>query len=1092
MKDFFKPLGALSEFNILKEAVQAKKGAVHVIGAAETQKAHMIAALLKETGKQGVIVSWSESAARTLSEELSFFSDAVTHLPQSDFFEKIAESTGYTLPRARAAALYRILAGDTAVISVGCLLDYILPAKKYKTVTLVPGDVFPDIADVLAEIGYRRVPMVEGPGQFSVRGGIVDLYPPTEEEPIRIEFFDTEVDSIRAFDLATQQSTGTLPSVSIIPASADGVDGDILDYFDDNALFILDEPQRVSEGAAAYADSIRERVAALVMRGSITEPKESYIRDFGASMDKMKKRQLVGFSAISRICPDYKPQITLHIAGVTLASYSGKMNLLAEDVARWKTNGFYIYILAGSPGRAKGIGEALSEAGITAVFPKENETLPPGSAGIYAVPLTKGFVYSDIKTVFISGGDIFVKQNRKKRTAVGGAKALRSFDELSIGDYVVHRVHGIGKFVAMEKIETDGVERDYLKLSYKNNDFLYVPVTQLNLLYKYSHAGTDAPAPKVSRLGGGEWQKTKNSVKHSVRELAIKLIDLYAARSQMQGHAFLKDTPWQLDFESEFPYEETPDQLACIAEVKKDMESPKPMDRLLCGDVGYGKTEVALRAAFKCIMEGLQCMYLVPTTILAAQHYNQFVKRMESFPVRVEMLSRFRTPAQQKKIIEGLKTGEVDVVIGTHRLLGDDIVYKRLGLLIIDEEQRFGVGHKEKIKDMKKGVDVLTLTATPIPRTLNMAMTGIRDMSVLANPPEDRQPIQTYVFEYDAGVVQDAMERELARGGQIYYVYNRVQGIYRVAESIRKMVPNARIAVAHGRMNEEELEKVMTGMIDGEYDILVSTTIIESGTDIPNGNTLIVENADHMGLAQLYQLRGRVGRSGRVAYAYLTFKRDKALSEIAEKRLLAIKEFTELGSGFKIAMRDLEIRGAGNLLGPEQHGFMASVGYDMYVRLLGEAVSEMRGEEGKTEAVIDLVIDAGVPDSFVEDPRQRLEAYRLVADINSEEDADTVIAALIDRYGDPPPRVLRLVDVALLRVFAEEAGIGEVTESGGRIILYYDKKPNMEILSRVMDENRGKLLFNAGERPYLALREGFLKNKNDTEKLKKLLKDLKN
>jgi len=1091
MKEFFAPLGDLSEFNTLTDSVRENSCAVHVIGAAETQKAHMIAALLKSTGKQAVIVSWSESAARLLSEELSFFSDSVTHLPQSDFFEKIAESTGYTLPRARAEALYRILAGNTAVISVACLLDYILPAKKYKTITLCPGDTFADITEVLAEIGYRRVPMVEGPGQFSVRGGIVDVYPPTEEQPVRIEFFDTEVDSIRAFDLTTQQSTASLPSVSIIPATAEGTDGNILDYFEDGALFILDEPQRVSEGAEAYAASVRERVATMVMRGSITEPRENYIHDYASSVSKMKKGRLLAFSAMSHICPDFSPKMTLHIAGVTLASYAGKMDLLAEDVTRWKGNGFRVFILAGSGTRAKGIAEALSAGGITAVFPKETETLPAGSVGIYSLPLTKGFIYSDIKTVFISGGDIFVKQTKKKRAAVGGAKALRSFDELSIGDFVVHRVHGIGKFVAMEKIETDGIARDYLKLSYKNNDFLYVPVTQLNLLYKYSHAGADAPAPKVSRLGGVEWQKTKSSVKHSVRELAIKLIDLYAERSQMQGHAFLKDTPWQGEFEDEFPYEETPDQLACIAEVKKDMEAPKPMDRLLCGDVGYGKTEVAIRAAFKCIMEGLQCMYLVPTTILAAQHYNHFVKRMENFPVRVEMMSRFRTPTQQKKILEGLKKGEVDVVIGTHRLLGDDVECKRLGLLIIDEEQRFGVGQKEKIKNIKKGVDVLTLTATPIPRTLNMAMTGIRDMSVLANPPEDRQPIQTYVFEFDPGVVQDAIERELSRGGQIYYVYNRIQGIYRVAESIRKMVPDARIAVAHGRMNEEELETVMSGMIDGEYDILVSTTIIESGIDIPNVNTLIVENADHMGLAQLYQLRGRVGRSDRVAYAYLTFKRDKALSEIAEKRLLAIKEFTELGSGFKIAMRDLEIRGAGNLLGPEQHGFMASVGYDMYVRLLEEAVSEMRGEEGKTEAVVDLVIDAGVPDSFIEDPRQRLEAYRLIADIGSEEDADVVTEALIDRYGDPPPRVMRLIDVALLRVFAEEAGIGEISESGGRIILYYDKKPDMEILSRVMEQNRGKLLFNAGERPYIALREGFLKNKNDTEKVKKLLKDLK-
>ncbi len=1090
MKKFFAPMGAHSEFAALCEAIREKKGAVHVIGAAETQKAHLLAACLSETGKRAIVVSWSESAARQMAEELSFFSDRITFLPQGDFIERFAESSGYALSHTRAAALYRILEGDTAVVSVGCLLDFILPPKQYKTAKLEVGMQFPDLAEFLAEIGYRRVPMIEGEGQFSVRGGILDVFPPSSETPVRIEFFDTEIDGIRAFDLSTQESTAPLPFVEIIPAAADSEDGDILDYFGEDAVFVFDEPQKVSEGAAAYKKSMEERIAALVLKGSIEKPKAAYIRDYAVSLSKMEKGQIVGFSAMSAVCPDYKPKVTLRTHGVTLPSYAGKMSLLAEDVERWKENGYYISILAGGGARARGIMEALSEAGISAQMPEENE-VSRGTVAIYEEPLSKGFIYSDIKTVFISGGDVFAPKNRKKRTAVGGAKALRSFDELTIGDYVVHRTHGIGQFVAMEKIETDGVVRDYLKLAYKNNDFLYVPVTQLNLLYKYSHAGAEAVTPKVSRLGGGDWQKTKQTVKQSVRELAIKLIDLYAARSQMAGHAFLKDTPWQADFEGEFPYEETPDQLACIAEVKKDMENPKPMDRLLCGDVGYGKTEVAIRAAFKCIMEGLQCAYLVPTTILAAQHYNHFVKRMENFPVRVEMLSRFRTVAQQKKIIEGLRTGEVDVVIGTHRLLGEDVTYKNLGLLIIDEEQRFGVGHKEKIKDMKNGIDVLTLTATPIPRTLNMAMTGIRDMSVLANPPEDRQPIQTYVFEYDEGVLQDAIEREIGRGGQVYYVYNRIQGIYRVAESIRKMVPGARIAVAHGRMNEEELEKVMTGMVEKEYDILVSTTIIESGIDIPNVNTLIVENADHMGLAQLYQLRGRVGRSERVAYAYLTFKRDKALSEIAEKRLLAIKEFTELGSGFKIAMRDLEIRGAGNLLGPEQHGFMASVGYDMYVRLLEEAVSEMRGEEGKTEAIIDLVLDAGITDSYIEDPRQRLEAYRLVADIAGEEDADAVIAAFIDRYGDPPPRVLRLVDVALLRTYAEEAGVGEVTESGGRILLYFDKKPDMECVSRVMEENRGKLLFNAGERPYLAIREGFLRNKNDTEKLKKLLKDLK-
>ncbi|MDD6309215.1 MAG: transcription-repair coupling factor [Clostridia bacterium] len=1091
MKELFAPLTEMAEFPTILEAVSRKREKIHIIGPAETQKAHLIAALIAESGKRGAVISWSESAARQIAEDLAFFSEHVAYLPQGDFMTQWAEGVGKDLAGTRSEALYRITIGDTAVLSVGCLLDCTLPAKAYHPLSVKVGNTVEGLPEKLTEMGYQRVPMIEGQGQFAVRGGIVDVFSSTESQPIRIELFDAEVDNIRRFDLETQRSVENLEETVIAPFSSEMSDGDILDYFGEDTIFILDEPRRVSEGAEAYTKAVKMKVAELVMQSKTKEPKAVNIQDYAVSLAKMEKAVVCGFSAISQGGME-KPTVTVQLPSVTIASYAGKMDLLCEDVERWRKNQYRIYIMAGGENRAKGIMEALAERKIPTEIGAEDVCPARGIVAVFELPLGKGFIYPPIKTVFISGGDVFLKKNRKKRGGLSGAKALRSFDELKPGDFVVHRVHGIGRFITMEKIETDHVERDYLKIEYKNHDMLYVPVTQLNLLYKYSHAGEETAPPRVNRLGGGEWQKTKSGVKHSVRQLAIKLVDLYAARSQMTGHAFLKDTPWQSEFESTFPYEETPDQITAVAEVKSDMEKPKPMDRLLCGDVGYGKTEVAIRAAFKCVMEGMQCAYLVPTTILAAQHYNHFVERMKDFPLRVEMLSRFRTAAQQKKIIAGLASGEVDIIIGTHRLLGDDVQYKKLGLLIIDEEQRFGVGDKEKIKDMKKGIDVLTMTATPIPRTLNMAMTGIRDMSVLSNPPEERQPIQTYVFEYDATVVRDAVERELERGGQVFYVFNRVQGIYRVADSLQKLVPEARIVVAHGRMNEEELENAMMKMMHHEADLLVCTTIIESGIDIPNVNTLIVENADHIGLAQLYQLRGRVGRSNRIAYAYLTFRRDKSLSEVAEKRLLAIKEFTELGSGFKIALRDLEIRGAGNLLGPEQHGFLSSVGYDMYVRLLEEAVAELRGEEGKTEAVIDLTVDAGIPDAYIEDTRQRLEAYRMIAEIGSEEEAVSVTDVLIDRFGEPPARTLRLIDVALLRVYAEAAGIGEVTQSGGKVIMYYDKKPNMERVSAVIAENRGGILFGAGERPYLALRENFLKNVNDTKKIKKLLKDLKN
>lgn len=1090
MNVFLDVLNESEQFCALAEAIQNAGSAVNAVGTSDTQKAHLIAALLHKTGRRACIISWSDASAQKLCEDLGFFINDVTLLPQGDFAAYGIEGMSYDVKANRVRALQEIAKGNTAVMGPAAFLGLVMEKNKFTSgcVKIVCGEELTDVAEKMSALGYKRVPAVEEEGQFCMRGGILDVYPPTAENPYRIEFFGDEIDTVRVFDAATQISQKNIDECEIPPADPDGGKVNITDYFDRETIYIFDEPARVSEGVEAYEKNISEKIAELILRGKLDENTE-YICDYTKLLKKMKKAHILGVSALSLASPDYMPDATVSFTVQELPSYAGKISLLLEDAERWIKKKYRIFVFAGSKARAEGIKEAFFDAGKSCDIAEENKKPKKGVVTIYEKPLGKGFVYPHINTVFVSGSDVFTHKDRRKRVKIDGAKEIRSFDELKPGEFVVHRSHGIGKFEQLVTIERDGVSRDYLKISYKNSDCLYVPVNQLNLIYKYSHAGSDAPAPRLNKLGGTEWQKTKTSVRQSVKELAIHLIELYAARSQSIGHAFMKDTPWQREFEEEFIYEETTDQLACIKDVKKDMEKSTPMDRLLCGDVGYGKTEVAIRAAFKCVMDGYQCAYLVPTTILAAQHYNHFSERMKNFPITVSMLSRFRTEAEQKRTIEKLKSGEVDIVIGTHKLLSDRVNFKKLGLLIIDEEQRFGVGHKEKIKDMKRGVDVLTLTATPIPRTLNMAMTGIRDMSIISRPPKDRHPIQTYVLEYDEFIIKDAIERELSRGGQVYYVYNRVSGIYRVASHIQEIMgKDIRVGVAHGRMNETELENIMMKTLNGEIDVLVCTTIIETGIDIQNVNTMIVENADNFGLAQLYQLRGRVGRSNRIAYAYLTFKRDKSLSEVAEKRLLAIKEFTELGSGFKIALRDLEIRGAGNLLGPEQHGFMASVGYDMYIRLLGETVNELSGKEKENaEALIDLNIEARIPEEYIDNAALRLEAYRMIADIENEEEAGLVLDRLVDRYGDVPDCVGTLVDVALLRTVAGQAGIYEISQRGDNIVLYFEKTPELEKIAIVMDDYKGKLLFGAGEKPYLALRQNFGRGKDLPKKISELV-----
>ena len=1090
---FFEAIKNLPE---LSEACELTgKGPVNFIGASEGAKAHILAAFLEKTGKRAVVISPNEAAAREFSRELSVFTGReAAYLPAADISFKNALCASYDLTESRIRAIDMVNKKASLCLSASALLCFVMPKKQYndKTMFIKIGAELKGFTENLASIGYTRVPEVSFPGQFAVRGGITDVYPPQLDAPIRIEFFGDEADSIRCFDLGTQLSTENIREASIFPADSDTGKGAITDYFGDDTAIVFDEPYRVSESAKAFAENIGERIAELALSGS---PCDAYpILDYKSIVSKIKKYPLIGFSALSMASPDYTPVKNINLTVKILSSYSGKTDVMCEDVSYWLKKNYRVMIMSGDAKHSEGISEALTEADIRCTH-IDDERLPEICvAGIYDIPLRKSFEYPTQKIVFVSGSDIFSQKQKRKLTPKDAGKVLRSFDELAVGDYVVHRSHGIGRFEELVTMNVAGVSRDYLRISYRDSDTLYVPVNQLNLLYKYSHAGADVPKPKINRLGGTEWQTTKSRVKANTLQLAIKLIELYAERSTAEGHAFSSDTLWQSQFESEFIYEETHDQLRSVEEIKSDMEKPKPMDRLLCGDVGYGKTEVAIRAAFKCIMDGYQCAYLVPTTILASQHFNHFIERMRNFPVRIEMLSRFRTKKQQDTIIKQLKRGEIDVIIGTHRLLGDDVKFKRLGLLVIDEEQRFGVGHKEKIKNFRRGIDVLTLTATPIPRTLNMAMSGIRDMSIIANPPEERRPIQTYVLEYDSFVIYDAIEKEMSRGGQVYYVFNRVAGIYTVAAQLKEALPEANIAVAHGQMNERELEDIMMRVLDGEIDVLVCTTIIETGIDIPNVNTLIVENADCMGLSQLYQLRGRVGRSSRVAYAYLTFKRDKALSEVAEKRLLAIKEFTELGAGFKVAMRDLEIRGAGNILGPEQHGFMASVGYDMYLRLLSETVEELQGKTApkKTEAVLDIPVDAGIPDSYIENSRHRLEAYRTIADIETEEDKMRVTDELIDRFGDIPPVTKTLLEVSLLRTYAANAGVKEISGTKSRLVFLFDENnpPKPRGISNVYENYKKRITFKAGKSPRLFLSAHDCDTEETVGIIKNLLKDL--
>ncbi len=1207
---FENALAELAGFEEMNRALNRGQGPVQISGCMDSQKVH----LMQEAGEEQdwkLVVTAEEAGAKELYDDFRCFGDRVWLYPAKDLLFYSADIHGNLLTRQRMQVLKALIEeeeggpeappaatagnvpeaaaksvsdgaagngsaaaagrrrGGVVVTTIDGMMDHLLPlaALRAQILKVRPGETI-DIGDwqkKLTALGYERVPQVDGMGQFSIRGGILDVYPLTEELPLRIELWDDEVDSIRSFDPESQRSVETLDHAVIYPATelvltkeqtdaglarlersasayetllrgqmrteeahrvrtmaeewkerigeeagAAGLDS-LLGFFcrdtvpfcryfpKERTAVFLDEPARLRERAETVETEFRESMISRLEKGYLLPEQTELLYSADETLAELLGSRTVMVTGLEQRLPGMPCRERFSIRATNVNSYQNSFEMLIADLKRWKRERYRVVLLSGSHTRASRLAGDLRDYELSAFYSDEPERrVLPGEIMVRCGNLHRGFEYPQIKFVVITEGDMFGaagKKRRRKKVAYEGQR-LQSFTELSPGDYVVHEEHGLGIYRGIEKIEQDRVVKDYLKIEYADGGYLYLPATRLDVIQKY--AGAEAKAPKLNRLGGDQWKKTRDKVKGAVREIAQDLVKLYAARQERDGFVYSEDTVWQKEFEELFPYEETEDQLEAIEATNRDMQSKKIMERQICGDVGYGKTEIALRAAFKAVQDGRQVAYLVPTTILAQQHYNTFVQRMKDFPVRVDMLSRFRTPPEQMKTLEDLKKGLVDVVIGTHRLLSKDVQFKDLGLLIIDEEQRFGVSHKEKIKQMKQNVDVLTLTATPIPRTLHMSLAGIRDMSVLEEPPVDRVPIQTYVMEYNEEMVREAIQRELARGGQVFYVSNRVQNIPDVAARVARLVPDATVVYAHGQMNERQLERIMLDFVNGEIDVLVSTTIIETGIDIPNANTIIIQDADRMGLSQLYQLRGRVGRSSRTAYAFLMYRRDKVLREEAEKRLKAIREFTELGSGIRIAMRDLEIRGAGNVLGAEQHGHMEAVGYDLYCKLLNQAVMALKGERKEEEefhAVVECDIDAYIPSSYIKNESQKLDIYKRISAIENEEESMDMQDELTDRFGEIPQPVNNLLLVARLRGMARRAYVTEVDigRLEVRLTMFPRAKLDTSGIPELIRSYGGRLKMLPGEPPGFLYRENGKAQKDGREMMaaaEKLLKEL--
>ena len=1108
MKVLRNPLKELGSYDEIRSALK-KHQSVLLTGCIDAQKLHIVDGMCDDY-EQRVIAVYSEQKARELYEDVLFYDKTAVYYPTKDLMFYQADIRGRRLITERLRAVRTILEGGpcTIVTTFDALMSRQVPLREYRNhmLRVDKGAMLEQgtLARRLVALGYEKQYQVDTPGQFSIRGDIIDIFDLTEENPYRIELWGDEVESIRSFDVESQRSIEELGRVIIFPACEmildddrlnDGMDriaedakrveeslraafqteeahriklqadslreqvyefhsmanldsymeyfypaaGTFLELFDPTKLcVVLEEPMRLKEHAEAVETEFRESMIHRAEKGYLLPGQMHVLRSVEETMAELEQYHLLGISTMDcRNFPirfDYRTDVTVS----SVAPYNNSFETLVKDLLRYRKQGYRVLLMSGSRTRAKRLAEDLMDQDILAFYSEDGDReLQPGEIMTFYGHMSRGFEYPMIRFVVITETDIFGAKKKKprRRRFTEGTKISR-FDDLKVGDYVVHETYGLGIYQGIEKVEKERIVRDYMKIVYRDGGILYVPATGLDVIQKYASADT-AKVPKLNKLGTQEWTKTKTRVRTAVSEVAKDLVELYAKRQQQQGFVFSKDNLWQREFEELFPFEETQDQLMAIEATKSDMESPKIMDRLICGDVGYGKTEIAIRAAFKAVQDGKQVAFLVPTTILAQQHYNTFTQRMKNYPITIDLLCRFRSAAEQKKTVERMKKGEADIVIGTHRMLSADVGFKDLGLLIIDEEQRFGVSHKEKIKKLRENVDVLTLTATPIPRTLHMSLAGIRDMSVLEEAPEDRLPIQTYVMEYNEEMVREAIERELSRNGQVYYVYNRVSGIADMTARIQMMIPDAVVCYAHGQMKETELEQIMYEFINGEIDVLVATTIIETGLDISNVNTIIIHDSDNMGLSQLYQLRGRVGRSARTSYAFLMYKRDKILREVAEKRLQAIREFTELGSGFKIAMRDLEIRGAGNILGTTQHGHMEAVGYDLYCKMLNEAVKNLRGIETREDypTLVDIDVNAYIPPDYLMNEVQKLEIYKRIAGVETQAECDDMTEELLDRFGEVPRSAANLMRISLLRVEAHRLYITELKGRNEHIVV---------------------------------------------------------
>ena len=1112
MKALLAPLAELADYEEIRKNRTKENGMIQISGCVNTQKIHLLSGIGSGCGYKLVVFSNEEKAKKAYEEYLLFGEETYLY-PARDLLFYYADIKGKTLTNRRMEVLRAIAEKKkeepvTVITTMDAFLDGIIsPDEIQKNRIHITGEDTVDLTKLeqdLTALGYERESQIEAPGQFAVRGGIIDVFPLAEEMPVRIELWGDEIDSIRMFDAKSQRSIENISEITIYPASENcfGNNGlvSFLKYFPENeTLLFYDEPHRLQETAetveAEYTESLKNRADA-----GMKEEGEEELRVFQTKdiISEMNRYSGIGLTTLESKCGLFKVRSVYTVQAKGVNPYNNSFELLTRDLKRLKRNGYRVVLLSGSRTRAKRLAEDLRDYDLSSFYSEDMQReVKPGEIMAAYGYASEGYEYPMLKFVVISESDIFGRKKKKKKRKKYEGQRIQDFAELKPGDYVVHENHGIGVYKGIEKIEVEKIVKDYMKIVYAEGGVLYIPVAQMDLIQKY--AGADAKKPRLNKLGTIQWGKTKSQVKKAVQIVAKDLVELYAVRQQSEGFVYGPDTVWQKEFEEMFPFEETDDQLQAIEDTKHDMESKKIMDRLICGDVGYGKTEIAIRAAFKAVQEGKQVVCLVPTTILAQQHYNTFVQRLKEFPVRIDLLCRFRSAAEQKKTIEDTKKGFVDILVGTHRVLSKDVVFKDLGLLIIDEEQRFGVTHKEKIKKLKENIDVLTLTATPIPRTLHMSLIGIRDMSVLEEAPNERMPIQTYVMEYNDEMVREAITRELARDGQVYYVYNRVNDIADVAGRIQSLVPDANVAFAHGQMKERELEDIMYDFINGDIDVLVSTTIIETGLDIPNANTMIIQDADRFGLSQLYQLRGRVGRSNRMAYAFLLYQRDKLLKEVAEKRLSAIREFTDLGSGIKIAMRDLEIRGAGNLLGEAQSGHMEAVGYDLYCKMLNEAVRQLKGgPEAETfTTLIDLNVDAYIPEYYIKNEYQKLDIYKRIAAIESEEELEDMTEELIDRFGDIPKKVQQLLVIAPLKSLAHSVYVTAIEQKGEeiRFTMYEKAKIDPSGIPKFLDSYKNDLIFRAEEPPYfLYCRKGRNKKSNTENVLdtvRRILEDLK-